>query len=83
MEPFRPLVDRAVAIWVRDHDPMEPLDPETKSWLIGSLLSRYEVNHEERSLFDILARTASSLAQVLLGSESRLELPEVRGPCGG
>ncbi|MBI1738276.1 MAG: type II CRISPR-associated endonuclease Cas1 [Acidobacteria bacterium] len=83
MEPFRPLVDRAVALWIQEHDPLEPLDPEAKEWLVGSLQFRFEVNKEERTLFDIFARMASSLAQVLLGSEARLELPEVRGPCGG
>lgn len=83
MEPFRPIVDRAVAQWIQEHDPMAELDPETKSWLVGTLLARFTVEHEERTLFDILARTASSLAQAILEKKPRLDLTEMRGPCDG
>jgi CRISPR-associated protein Cas1 len=41
MEPFRPLIDRRVAQWIADHDPASPLDPATKSWMIGSTTTRY------------------------------------------
>jgi len=81
MEPFRPVVDRAVALWVRERDPMQPLDPEAKARLVGTLQSRFEDGHEQRTLFDIIARAASRLAQVALQKERRLDLPEVRGPC--
>src|ERR1039458_7455056 len=34
MEPFRPLIDRRVVLWLREHDPSAPLDPPAKRWLI-------------------------------------------------
>ena len=81
MEPFRPVVDRAVALWVREHDPMQPLDPEAKAHLVGTLQSRFEENHEQRTLFDITARAASRFAELALKKAQRLDLPEVSGPC--
>ena len=42
---------------------------------------RYWVNREERALSDILFRVAGSLANVLAGSEERLDLPESLLPC--
>lgn len=81
MEPFRPLVDRAVALWVQGHDPQQPLDREAKAHLIAAIQARYRVHREERSLFDILARTASSLARCILGEEKRLDLPILGPPC--
>ena len=81
MEPFRVLVDRAVALWIREHDPMEPLYPETKSYLIGTLQSRFEQNQEQRTLFDIVARCASSFVDVASGKAKRLDIPIVSAPC--
>jgi CRISP-associated protein Cas1 len=81
MEPFRPIVDRAVVLRMRERDPMQLLDPETKAYLVGTLQSRFEDNHERRTLFDILARTASNLAEVAAGKTQRFDIPEVVGPC--
>lgn len=80
MEPFRPVVDRAVAAWIAQHDRMEPLDPEAKAHLIGALQARFENEGEARTLSDLLFRAASSLAQVILGREQRLALPELAPP---
>lgn len=81
MEPFRPLVDRAVALWVRENDPAEPLSAEAKKCLIAALQARYEAWAERRTLFDWLARTASSLARVIEGSQPAMEIPELGEPC--
>lgn len=77
VEPFRPLVDRAVWEWVQDHDPAEPLDREARAWLLRPILRRYVFDGEERSLFDLISRTASSLARAFLGEERKLKIPEV------
>jgi CRISPR-associated protein Cas1 len=81
MEPFRPLVDRRVAQWVRDHDPAALLDPPTKSWIIGTTIVRYVCDREQRSLFDILLRTANSLAQCVTGESREIEIPCLLEPC--
>ncbi len=77
MEPFRPLVDRAVYFWVQDHDPREPLDKHAKAHLIGEIQRRYESAGEQRTLFDLASSTASSLARALLGESNALEIPDV------
>jgi len=75
MEPFRPLVDRAVARWVAEHGVGGDLNREAKAALIGALTQRFEIEGEWRSLFDIVARTASSLAAVFEGKSKDLLLP--------
>lgn len=81
MEPFRPLVDRRVAEWIRDHDPAAPFDPATKNWIIGTITGRYLCDREQRSLFDILLRTANSLAQCMTGERREIEIPALLEPC--
>jgi CRISPR-associated protein Cas1 len=75
MEPLRPLTDRAVVQWLRDHDPAAPLDSETRAWLIQPALARYVVGKEVRTLFDSLSQVASSLASVVMGQAKALYLP--------
>jgi CRISPR-associated protein Cas1 len=81
MEPFRPLIDRRVVQWIADHDPCAPFDPVTKNWIIGSTTARYDCDREQRSLFDILMRTANSLAQAIAGESSEIEIPALLRPC--
>jgi CRISPR-associated protein Cas1 len=81
MEPFRPVVDRAVALWIQEHDKMENLDTQAKAWLIGAVQARFQHQGEVRTLPDLLTRAASSLAQVIVSKEKRLELPELGPPC--
>ncbi len=76
MEPFRPLVDRAVVRWVSDHDPKAPLDRDAKGVLLGALAGRLRLKGESRTLFDVLGRVAASLAQVYQGKRKKLQLPE-------
>jgi CRISPR-associated protein Cas1 len=81
MEPFRPLIDRRVSRWILDHDPGEPLTGATKSWLIGATTSRYVIEREERSLFDILLRTTNSLAKCVTGESREIAIPSLLEPC--
>jgi CRISPR-associated protein Cas1 len=77
MEPFRPLVDRAVVKLVNERGKECPMDKECKAALINPLLTRFDLEGEQRTLFDIAARSASSLAQVFLGKAQKLALPEL------
>lgn len=74
MEPFRPLIDRRVVQWIADHDPAADLDSPTKSWLIGATTARYLFEREQRTLFDLLLRTANSLAQCVIGEMREIEI---------
>jgi CRISPR-associated protein Cas1 len=77
MEPFRPVVDRAVFFWIQDHDPAAPLDKHAKAALLAPFLARYEVEGESRTLFDAVARAASDLAGAFLGQNGALRIAEV------
>ncbi|HVZ61593.1 MAG TPA: type II CRISPR-associated endonuclease Cas1 [Terriglobales bacterium] len=77
MEPFRPLIDRAVYHWTRENDPGQPLDKAAKSWILRPMLDRYEFEGESRTLFDWMARASSSLAQAIMGGNTQLRLPEL------
>jgi CRISP-associated protein Cas1 len=77
MEPFRPLVDRVVYQWVQEHDPSQPLDKTAKSCILQPILQRYEWEGESRTLFDWIARAASSLAQALMGETRELTIAEL------
>lgn len=81
MEPFRPLIDRRVVEWVKEHDPAAPLESAAKKWLIEAVTVRYFDHREERALSDILFRVTNSLASVLSGSKEELDLPDVLIPC--
>lgn len=76
MEPYRPIVDRAVAAVVDEFDEVPQLDKLTRGRLLKSLTCGVLIGGEQRTLFDALARTASSLANVITGEADRLELPE-------
>ncbi|MGI6460775.1 MAG: type II CRISPR-associated endonuclease Cas1 [Candidatus Hydrogenedentales bacterium] len=77
MEPFRPIVDRAVVAWLQANDPLAELSPQAKAALIQPLMARYSIQQEERSLFDIAARVAVSLTRVFAGAAKKLVLPEL------
>ena len=77
MEPFRPTVDAAVVRWIAEHGSAGVLDREAKAALIGALTGRFDLDGESRTLFDIVARTASSLAAVFGGESKELLLPDV------
>jgi CRISPR-associated protein Cas1 len=77
MEPFRPVIDRAVYEWVQEHDATEPLDKTAKAHLIGAVQRRFEWRGESRTLFDLAAQTASGIARVFMGDGKEVEIPEV------
>ncbi len=81
MEPFRPLIDRRVSLWLKEHDPGSPLDSAAKRWLIQGVTMRYWLLREERTLSDILTAVAVSLAGVMAGERKTLFLPEGLQPC--
>jgi CRISPR-associated protein Cas1 len=76
MEPFRPTVDHAVAEYVSSHDAFDHVEAAAKQTIIAELTGRYVIDAQQRTLFDVAARIASSLADVFLGEAERLELPD-------
>jgi len=76
MEPFRPLVDRAVVKIAATGGIPEELDKTVKAALIKSVLVRVSLNDEAVTLFDALARAASSLAMTFENKRKDIILPE-------
>jgi CRISPR-associated protein Cas1 len=74
MEPFRPVVDRAVAaLWDARGEGLQ-LDKGSKRVLLDALLGRFTSNGESRTLFDWAARSAFSLASIIAGEGERVEI---------
>ena len=76
MEPFRPMIDQAVARHTVPPNQFAELDKDTKRILFNALLEPVRFEQERRSLFDTLARVAASLAQVYQGQRREMLLPE-------
>jgi CRISP-associated protein Cas1 len=81
MEPFRPVVDRRVFEWIQENPTDGPLDQQTRRWLLGMLTERYVFDGEQRTLCDLLARTADGLARAICGEEERFSPPDHLVPC--
>ena len=79
MEPFRPIVDKAVYELIRDGDPAAPMDRPTKTALLEAVTGRVRLNKESRSLFDAASIAASSLVAIFEKRGKHLILPE--NPC--
>jgi CRISPR-associated protein Cas1 len=77
MEPFRPVVDAAVASIVRARGMEAPVDREFKIEILSVLSGRFDASGERRTLFDWLSSSAASLARIYSGSRESLELPEL------
>ena len=75
MEPYRPLVDRAVSQF-SDEDCW--MGSEAKRRLLEPLVARYRWQQEERGLMDWLHRLSRSLAGVCLGERGSLDIPLCR-----
>lgn len=75
MEPFRVVVDRAAVSIRKTWGVDAPLDKIVKAELLANLGARFVLGGEERSLFEILMRTATSLVDVFDGRAKRLDLP--------
>lgn len=76
MEPFRPIVDEAVYHLVEQTGMKTPLNRDTKAILINAILKRIDMGGEERTIFDILTRLASSVNGIFAGERTTLVLPE-------
>jgi CRISPR-associated protein Cas1 len=74
MEPYRPIVDCAVHAIVRRAGDAHEITKQLRAEIIGALLDRFEVRGERRTLFDLLARSATGLAKSLTGESSELDL---------
>lgn len=77
MEPFRPRVDLHVARMLSEISPEAPLSPQVKARLLGFLEERYVIAGKRLSLFDTLARAASSLADALADTQAKSRTPLV------
>jgi len=75
MEPFRPIVDRAVAARSECSEGDPELDRETKRVILQALMARFASDGESRTLFDWISRTAQSLAAAVESGEKKLEIP--------
>lgn len=76
MEPYRPVVDRVVALYVEEHGYESDFDQSARREMLESLAGRCHYGGESRTLFDAASRTASSLAEIFLGHQRDLALPE-------
>lgn len=76
MEPYRPLIDSAVAELVAEYGSDCPLDGESKARLVTVLTDRIDSEGEGRTVFDWISRTTASLAQVFLGETDGLFYPD-------
>ncbi len=77
MEPYRPLVDHAVATLCREGLGQAPLNRTTKGRLLNPLLNRYVLAGEERTLFDLAGMLSASVLRSLQGEAESLPLPEL------
>lgn len=77
MEPFRPVVDRAVVRFVAEHDGDTDLTPQAKAALISALMGRFDVQGEARTLFDAATRLVVSLAAMFAGDAKQLTIPDL------
>lgn len=77
MEPFRPLVDRAVAALADAKGQQAEFDREAKQAILKALLDRFDWQGESRTLFDWVSRCAFSLAAALEDRSRKLEIPRL------
>lgn len=78
MEPFRPAIDRTVALEIASRSSAEPLalDPRAKRALIGALTARYRADGESRTLPDLITRTCQSFAAAVLSADVEFAVPD-------
>ena len=78
MEPFRPLVDRAVVNLIKAGFGQEELNRKTKGLLLEPLLGRITWQGELRTLFDVSRQISGALADVFRTGRGELPLPDLR-----
>lgn len=75
MEPYRPVVDAVVVEHVAAYGRDAPLNRAGKQAILAAVLGLYRSGGEARTLFDWVARTATSLVRAFQGGEPRLFFP--------
>lgn len=75
MEPFRPLVDLAVARFLQSNGPVGELNTAAKLEILTQLTGRVTIDGCQRTLFDAASRLTASLADVYLRRAKQLTLP--------
>ncbi len=75
MEPYRPIIDRAVVRIVETDGNDVPLNKAMKSRLLQPLLGRLCLEDEWLTLFDVLSKSAASLSSVYEGRREDILLP--------
>lgn len=76
IEPFRPLVDEAVARRSATLKETDTLTREEKQTILEPLTGKYDLDGEKRTLFDLAAKAAQSLAAAYEGRVRKLALPD-------
>ena len=76
IEPFRPLVDYATAQYIQENGTPESLDKNAKSIMLTTLISKYRIQNEMRTLFDIASQLTNSLVSIYENREGNLRLPQ-------
>lgn len=75
MEPFRPVVDEAVAVHLRAEEADLTICPDTKRMLLSALGGSVKVGDESHSIFAAAGFLCASLAMVFQGRRKKLTLP--------
>lgn len=76
MEPYRPLIDGETREIVGEFGDDAALTALIKQRLVGILHERLQHEGEHRTVFEWIARSASSLARCLMREETRLFFPD-------
>lgn len=76
MEPFRPRIDLAVVRLLAHHPKHTDLTPELKRRLLAFLDERFDLDGESRTIFDVLMRISTALAEVFLKKRELLTFPQ-------
>ena len=77
MEPFRPIVDEEIAQLVHKNEIELSLNSAHKKRLLQTLTKPFIYNQETRTLFDIVSRITSNLAQIFLTGKGSIAFPNV------
>jgi CRISPR-associated protein Cas1 len=75
MEPFRPVVDEAIAVYLKEEDADLDLNPATKRVLLQALRRQVKVAEESHSIFTAAGFLCASLAMMYQGKRKKLTLP--------
>lgn len=77
MEPYRPIVDRAVLYWRDSHPGEEALDTDTKAHLLNIASTDVRIEGQIRPLLVAVKITISSLYRCYIGDKRLLSFPQM------